>query len=82
MSALPPIIEYLNAGGVLALLILLGFMVYTGRIRVGKDYDDQEKELMECRAEIKQLWQEKITDKEEKAELARAYLKIREADKA
>lgn len=82
MSALPPLLEYLNAGGVLALMVLGGWMVYTGRLRLGKDFDDQEKELMECRAEIKELWQEKVRDKEEKAELARAYLKIREADKS
>ena len=82
MSALPPLVEYLNTGGILALLILFGFMFYSGRVRLGKDFDDQEKELMDCRAEIKQLWLEKIADKEEKAELARAYLKIREADKS
>ena len=82
MSTLPPLIEYLNAGGVLALLILGGWMVYTGRLRIGKDYDSQEKELMECRAEIRQLWIEKTEDKEEKAELAKAYLKLREVDKA
>jgi hypothetical protein len=81
MSALPPILEYLNAGGVLAVFLLIAWGFYTERIRFGQDFDDMEKELVECRAEIKELWLEKVADKEEKAELARAYLKIREADK-
>ena len=82
MSALPPLFDFLNAGGVLALLLILGFGFYTGRVRLGADFDDQEEQLGKCRSEIKDLWEEKVADKEKIADLAQAYLKIREADKS
>lgn len=81
MAGMQPILDYLNAGGVLGVFLLIAYAFYSERIRFGKDFDDMEQELIECRAEIKQLWLEKVADKEEKAELARAYLRIREADK-
>jgi hypothetical protein len=81
MTGIATVFDYLNAGGVLAVLILFGFGFYTGRVRLGKDFDEQEEELDTCRNEIKTLWAEKIADKEKSAELAQAYLKIREADK-
>lgn len=82
MSELPLIFDYLNAGGVLAAFLLIGWGFYTERIRFGRDFDDLEKKLDDCELQIKELWQEKVADKEEKAELARAYLRIREHDKS
>lgn len=81
MSSFGDILAYLNAGGVLAGGLIFIWALYTEKLRFGKDFDDLEGELTTCRAEIKQLWNEKIEDKEKAAALADAYLKIREAER-
>lgn len=81
MSGIADFVAYLNSFGVLGLFVLLAWAFYTERLRFGRDFDDLEQNLAKCQAEIKELWQEKVEEKEKLADLAQAYVKIREEEK-
>lgn len=88
MSGIADFVAYLNSFGVLGLCVLLAWGFYTERLRFGRDFDDLEQENVKCRtvielrdAEIRKLWEEKVEEKEKAADLAQAYLKIREVEK-
>ena len=82
MGGAETFVQYLDTFGVLGLLIVLGLGFYTKKLRLGSDYDRCETENAELRAEVKVLWAEKVEDAKESQDLARAYLKVREADKS
>jgi hypothetical protein len=74
-------VGYLDTIGTLGVLAVVGWGFYTRRIRLGTECDRVEAENVELRKEVKQLWSEKVEDAREAADVARAYVKIREQEK-
>lgn len=88
MSGIADFVAYLNSFGVLGGGVLLLWALYTERLRFGRDFNDLEEENAKCRAvielrdaEIRKLWEDKVTEKEKAADVALAYVRIREEEK-
>ena len=81
VSGFGDFISYLDSFGILGLFVFLAWAFYSERVRFGKDFDDLETKLDSCQAENRKLWEEKVAEKEKAADLAQAYLKIREGER-
>lgn len=59
MQELTAIFEFIRGGGALAVVIVVGYGLVSGRLRLGREVERADAQLAECQEEVK-IWRERV----------------------